>query len=268
MPVLDIGEAPGADWDASTCTPWAEVGDVCAPCNDYEFDVDDLDDWLQMATDFLYDVTRRRWPGLCSAVVRPCARELTDCACNAWHAGQCGCRRVSQVDLQPHGRVQAIDSVTIDGATLDPARYRLDERRWLVYLPESPSSHPRGWPLHQRLDLPLTADQTWSIAYTYGTAPPIGGVKAAAALGCELALSCHSDPTVASRCRLPKAVTNVSRQGVTIAKANPSALFPGGVTGIQVVDLWVAGVNIGSTRRPATVFRPGQLATYRGVAPT
>lgn len=246
---------------AGVCSPWAEVGDVCAPCNDYEFDTAVLAEWLEVSSDMLFDLTRRRWPGECTRVIRPCRQDR--CGCAEGH--RCGCRRLSQVDLQPHGLVVSVDVVVVDGVVVDPARYRLDEGRWLVYLPESDDAEVQGWPTHQRLDLDDTEDDTWSVAYTYGAAPPLGGQKAAAELGCQLALSCHPDPTVASRCRLPKAITNISRQGLTIAKANPAALYPGGQTGIASVDLWVATVNRGSAIRPASIFVPGQHATHRVV---
>jgi hypothetical protein len=241
----------------SVCAQWADIGDVCAPCNTYDFPTDLLDDWLLIASDGLYELTRRRWPGECQATIRPCERALCPC-----RSERCSCRALDQVDLQPHGQVVEVDSVTIDGATLDPARYRLDEGRWLVYIPTGDDDRD-GWPRHQRLDRALTEPDTWAIAYTYGAAPPLGGVKAAAALGCQLALSCHPDSSVASRCQLPKAVTNISRQGLTIARPNPAALFPGGITGLSAVDWWVATVNRGAAIRPATVFVPGQAPTYR-----
>lgn len=248
--------------DAGVCSPWAEVGDVCAPCNSYDFLDADLADWLEVASDMLFDLTKRRWPGECTQLIRPCHRSLCGCA----ERGRCGCRRLSQFDLGPGAQVVAIDAVIVDGVVVNPARYRLDEGRWLVYLPESDSAEVQGWPRHQRLDLPTTAEDTWSIAYTFGAAPPLGGLKAAAELGCQLMLSCHPDPQVAARCRLPKAITNVSRQGLTIAKANPAALYPGGQTGVPSVDLWVATVNRGSAIRPANVFVPGQAATRRIMA--
>lgn len=247
----------------TTCAPWAEPGDVCAPCNDYEFDTEDLTDWLQIASDALYELTRRRWPGECTRTIRPCARSRCVCPPDPYRPS-CGCRRLDQVDLQPHGQVTGVVSVMVDGVALDPARYRVDEGRWLVWLRADPND-ATGWPVHQRLDLATTEPDTWQVTYTYGEQPPLGGLKAAAELGCQLALSCHPDSTVASRCRLPKATTNLSRQGVTIARPNPAALFPGGATGLQTVDFWVATVNLGSQRRPATVFAPGQLPTNRHV---
>lgn len=245
----------------TVCAPWADTGDVCAPCNAYDFDTELLDDWLHIASDALYELTKRRWSGECTTTLRPCARHL--CPCHP--ATRCGCRALSQLDLHPHGQVVEITEVLIDGDVLDPARYRLDEGRWLVYLPEDDADRNGRWPVHQRLDRPTTEPDTWEVTYVYGSAPPLGGVKAAAELGCQLALSCHPDADVAGRCRLPKAITNYTRQGVTVARENPAAMFPGGRTGIASVDFWVSVVNGGSDRRPATVFRPGQLPTGRRV---
>lgn len=246
--------------DAGVCTPWADIGDVCAPCNSYDFDTDALADWLLVASDMLYDLTGRRWPGLCTRLVRPCHTSL--CACGP--TDRCGCSGTLAYDLGPGAAAVSVEAVTIDGADLAPERYELREGRWLQYLPTS-DSDPFRWPRHQRLGRATTEVDTWAIAYTQGAEPPLGGAKAAAQLGCQLALSCSADGEARAACQLPKATTNISRQGVTIARQNPAALYPGGQTGMASVDLWVSTVNTGAKRRPASVFVPGQRPRHRVV---
>jgi len=240
--------APGV----STCAPWADVGDLCAPCDDYVIDAGLLADGLQMASDILFDLTGRRWPGECTDLIRPC------CSCGS--PQDCGCGSLSMIELPGHPVVDVVE-VKIDGVVVDPARYRVDDHRWLVYLPESDSAERQSWPSCQRLDRADTEEDTFSVEYLYGQAPPIGGIWSAATLACQLVLSC--DPAMASQCRLPKRVTTITRQGVTLAVIDPLTLFPEGMTGLPEVDLWIASTRFGSGRRGATVFVPSRAPGER-----
>lgn len=236
----------------STCAPWATVADVGAPCNEYDFDVVTLETSLQIASDVLFQLTGRRYSGECETTIRPCGyRQPDSCGCLSSRA--CGCRRLSELRLP--GVVVEVTEVRIDGAVVDPARYRVDDWRTLVYLPESDTADRQGWPCCQRLDQPDTEPDTWSVTYTHGIDPPPGGVRAAAVLGCQLALSFN--PDTAGQCRLPKRVTAITRQGVTIAVLDPLTLFADGITGLADVDLWVQSELIGAKRRSAQVLVPG-----------
>lgn len=251
-----------------TCSPWAEPGDVhSGPASTYDFDIGLLEDGLQFASDVLYDLTRRQWPGECQETVRPCGyatgRMVPQqdpvsgymargwCGCN--RSRDCGCARLSEYRL-PGYPVTSILGVKIDGTTVDRARYRLDDNRWLVYLPADGEAR-RGWPCCQRLDLADTEADTWSVTYTYGLGPPVGGRISAARLGAELAVL-WSGNTAA--CALSPNVTSVSRQGVSKAmRAMVDAIKEGG-TGLPDVDMWVGAVLAGISRKAASVHRPGK----------
>jgi len=260
---------------SETCQPWATTADVCSPCDDYEFSSVLLGDCLQWASDILYDLTMRRWPGLCEETVRPCGAEYawptnprpayspwygwawwqTAGGCGCTNAASCGCHHHSELRL-PRNPVDASSVVvTIDGAVVNPARYRVDDGFRLVYQPESTSAARQGWPCCQDLSLPAGEANTWTVEYGYGQLPPIGGVMSAAQLGCQLALSCQ--PETIGRCRLPKRVTSITRQGITVAAVlDPLELFGQGLTGLPEVDLWVASVNRGQANRGASVGVP------------
>jgi len=240
--------APSAD----VCEPWATVADVGSPCDDYAFDTVLLEDSLLIASTALYHLTGRQWSGQCQDTIRPCGYRRPD-SCGCLSSRACGCRRLSELHLP--GVVASVDEVKIDGQVVPEARYRVDDHRVLVYLPESDTAERQGWPCCQRLDRDDTAEDTWSVTYTYGQDPPAGGVRAAAQLGCQLALAFQ--PETVGACRLPKNTVNVARQGITVALRDPSALFQEGSTGLNDVDLWINSVLLGSKRRRGSVWVPG-----------
>lgn len=264
------GSTPGPPGPGSTCSPWATTGDVCSPCDDYALDVTLLEDSIQMASDVLYNLTGRRWPGECIDVVRPQARWRASAApawwpgdssskwgwCSCSRGRETGCSSVSEVRLPGEGLVDpATIYVKIDGSAF--ANWRLDDDRWLV------RTDGEGWPCCQRLELDDAEPDTWSITYTRDGAPPVGGRIAAASLGCQLALACQPEAVDAGACRLPKRITSITRQGVTIAVLDPLTLFADGQTGLAEVDLWVASVIAGDQRRRANVLIPGRPRAVR-----
>lgn len=265
-----LSAGPG---NGMTCVPWATSADACSPCDDYELDVDALDQWMQVASDVLFQFTRRRWAGVCYDVIRPSAQYREQVNVGAWWNGgrtspygwcSCnrssdyGCASVPQIKL-PGFPVIDDDSleVLIDGVELDPGAYRVDDHRLLV------RTDGDGWPCCQDMTKDATEEGTFQISYPYGAEPPIGGVTAAAALGCQLFLSCQPEELSGGRCRLPQRVTSITRQGTTIAILDPLSLFKEGLTGLPEVDLWVASVNRGDATRRATVIVPGRSRGYR-----
>lgn len=267
--------------NTGTCSAWATEADVCSPCDDYTFDTGVLPDMLQVATDVLFNLTGRQWPGVCSETIRPCGirsgrggtrpRSYGDhhyrgdwCGCN--RPRSCGCRRLPEFRL-PNYPVIEVTEVKIDGAVLPGSEYRVDDWRYLVRLPDADDVRD-GWPCCQDLALADTEDDTWSVAYSWGADPPQGGVVAAAALGCQLALACNPEAVAGGQCRLASNVQSVVRQGVSMEFGivmDPTALFTDGRTGLPEVDLWVASVNHGRLRRRGTVMIPGKGRSVRRV---
>lgn len=248
-----------------TCTPWAETGDTCSPCTGYEFDTTELELGLQLASDVLFNLTGRQWPGLCSTTVRPCGYRRAD-SCGCLDSRQCGCRRLSELDLRGDDTggwpIASVEQVKIDGVVLATARYRLDDHRWLVYIPDGDNDPRRGWPCCQRIDLADTEADTWSITYTYGVEPPEGGVREAGVLGCQYALACVDDESLLEQCQLPDGVRTVVRQGITLGVPfDLPALFAGGSTGVNTVDAWLGSIRYGAAHRPVSIMVPSQPAS-------
>lgn len=262
MPVV----APGPIHDRpGVCTPWAEIGDM--PCMDYETDSAVAEAMLLFASDVLYEFTGRQWPGVCISTVRPCAERSRGGAAGWWPVGgrrgswgscscnrsrRCGCSSLSEVRLADH--VLEVVHVVVDGVVVPPVEYALDDHRFLVGLTEADGS-PRVWPCCQRLDREPTEAGTWEVTFTHGGMPPRGGSLAAASLACELVKAFTPD---AKGCRLPKRVTSITRQNVTVSLLDPLTLFSEGQTGLPEVDLWLGSVIAGRRRRRARLIVPGR----------
>lgn len=267
MPIESSQRSGGA------CSPWAELGDM--PCQTYEADPDQMAMLLQFSTDVLYELTGRQWPGLCVTTVRPQSGEpvgsnvwpgngyrepwlvergVWGCSCN--RSVRTGCSGVPEIKLAD--RVVSVQQVKIDGAVVPSSEYRLDDHRYLVGL-RRPDGSERTWPCCQVDNEPDTQPHTFSVAFTRGGYPPVGGTVAAASLGCEFAkgLGMLGDEAV-KKCRLPRRVTSIVRQNVSVAVLDPLTLFQDGRTGLPEVDLWLASVVAGRARRRATMIPMGR----------
>lgn len=247
--------------DTALCASWATLADLCSPCDDYAMDAANLEDWLLVASEVLYQLSGRQWKGECADTVRPCCS-----GCPGWHPSgwpdvhdPCRTARDLVLPLQP---VTDVLAVKIDGVTLDAARYRVDDWARLVYLPESADAERQGWPTCQDMSLDTTEVGTWEVSYLHGAPPPPGGVKAAAALGCELALACQ--PELVGRCRLPRRVTTITRQGISMTVLTDlTKMFELGMTGLPEVDLWLSAHRVGRGARGAAVYDPMAMAKAR-----
>ena len=209
--------------------------------------LDVLDDYLQVASNVLYQLSGRRWAGVHTRTIRPL------CGCTT------GCDGISVIRL-PGFPVAAITSVNLNimntVEVLDPARYRVDNRRDLVYLPAlTGTDRYRAWPCTQQMERQPGDLGTWSVTYTCGRTPPIEGQMAAATLAVELAVAAQVDPDRPSR--LPDRVTSITRQGVAMAILDPLLMFEQGKTGVASVDAWLGWLRYGQKSRAARVLVPG-----------
>jgi hypothetical protein len=269
-----------ADLDSVVCSPWADTADVCAPCADYEADQALLEKKLLVASELLFAWSGHQYPGVCSDIVRPCARyDGSDvgmrsswggtggwgygfggaglwqsswgfCSCN--RTRRSGCQSIPEITLGAYP-VIAVSEVKVDGAALDASRYRVDDDRWLVRLPDADGSRP-GFPCCQDMVLPDTEENTFFVAFTYGQVPPLAGVAAAAALGCELTLAC--DPETASECRLDWRVQSITRQGVSEVLIIGRNFREHIELAIPEVGMFLAAANPNGIERRATVMSP------------
>lgn len=242
----------------------------------------DVDTACQMATEVLFKLSGEQF-GQRRDVVRP-HRLAPDCDCGmgakqvgwgfpsggymggiggigswwygAYPAGW-GCACSSSQLVLP--RASAINAVTVDGVSLDPGLYTLYGGRRLVRMVDPATGRGGAWPCCQLLEQPLGQSGTWSIDYTHGRAPVESAVLAAKELAIQLALAFGGDKD----CKLPARVTQVARQGVSIAIADDFNFLKLGKTGLYAVDLFLAAYNPDRLRRRSRVASvdSGNLAT-------
>ena len=251
------------------CQPWVDVSTVAACCT--VTDLTELEVWAQVATDVLYVLSGRQFQGVCERTIRPCS-VTCGCGCHSygyggiwgggwWTPGYVPSRpRCCPPQIDLGGVVASVASVKVDGETLAASSYRLDEGRWLVRMAGEDGTN-EGWPCCQRLDLPSTDECTFEIVYVTEADVPEMGKRAAAELACEMAKACS---TTAGECRLPKRVTNLTRQGVTMTLLDPQDFLDNGRTGLYLADLFLVAVNPNGLRAPPRVISP-DLTPHRRI---
>lgn len=234
---------------------WPVDYSTCGPCESLRnAEPKDQAFFEEMAGEYLWRWTGQRF-GTCSVTLRPCQQNCTEgvstygssgrrwtpslvggewynLSCGGRCRDSCGCSDESVLVFDRP--VAAITTIEIDGQTLDPNAYRIDDDTILI------RQDGGQWPQCQNLGAPLGSPGTWAIHAEFGTPVPVGGRLAAGKLACELAKAACSD----KGCELPQRWQTITRQGVTISAAID--LFEGlneGKTGIWLIDSWVASVT-------------------------
>lgn len=277
------------------CYPWISGADVA---NCAAVDIDQqlapvFDTVAFEASGILYELSGRKYPGVCSATVRPSSQKCchwggpdsygfgpfwwTGTPWGAGFAGwwwmneygdKFGCSPMSRVRLSGYP-VNDIQSVMIDGALLPEfdsvsgaRNWRLDQRRWLTRMntppiPPAITSSPNFWPGCQ--DMGLDADQpgTFEIVYTWGQDAPQIGKDAAVQLANQLYLLCNGQD-----CVLPVGADRIVRQGIEIDRtllANLLGDLKGKGTGLLALDAFLAAYCQGQLgHRRSAVWSPDQ----------
>ena len=256
-------DVTGAGLAIGPCADWCSAADVDAayPGGDPA----DYADWVTVASQVLYELSARQFPGVCTHSLRPCSS-----ACGCWVGaarfggggggaavgfGRCGCGYVSSI-LLPAYPVRSVTEVRVDGAVVSSAAYRVDDFALLV------RTDGEGWPVGQDMSAAAGSVGTWSVAYTAGVAPPEAGRLAAIELAYHLS-SARRDAS----CGLPDGVRKVVRQGVTVDRSAVTfvarALRAGGSSGLVVVDAFIAAYNPAGVRRPPRVWTPDRPGAGR-----
>lgn len=249
------------------CNPWP----VRWPCDVSCQSAAATGQAVQFATDIVWALSGRQF-GTCEVTLRPCRDECYDTPwaggvepwpgthgvgpaliAGLWYnivcsvcTGTCSCTSVSEVTLP--APVLSIIEVRVDGTILPTGSYRLDDSRKLVRLDGD------VWPRCNDLNLDHTQLDTWSVTAEYGQPVPEGGMWAVGEVACELLKAFTGED-----CRLPRNITQLVRQGVTIQYPDMNQLFSRGLTGLYLADMWISSVNpnrLAARSRTYSVDRP------------
>lgn len=135
----------------------------------------------------------------------------------------CSCVKVEEVRLP--GTVGRVDSVVLDGVTLPPTSYRIDNGNMLV------RTDGESWPVCQDMNLDSGVG-TFLVTYLDGNEVDGVGAYVAGLLAAEFAQAC-----IGGDCALPSNVQSITRQGVTM-ELDPE-MFQNGLTGQRTVDSYI-----------------------------
>lgn len=268
------------------CSPYATVDDLCAPCSDIPYPDEFVDTALAMASDILYFATGQQFPGTCREIVRPCTPSFCGsysygvpyrlahlspggpCSCD--DQPSCGCTPFRQIELGFHP-ISTIQEVRVCGPSnpdwaadgsgtcvLSSDLYHIDEFHWLVR-DDNPDGTNPGWPHCSNMSPSTTADDVFSVDFTYGQPVPAILTRATAILACELIIGCNPEAFDEALCRLPRNVVSVARQGVSIVLQ--SAFFtprPGQPVqfGIPEIDMAITSLNPYGLKAPMVILSP------------
>lgn len=221
---------------------------------------------LHVSTEIMWRLSGKKY-GACPVTVRPCK---DDCGSSrqgyTWWNGirwmpyldngvwfndpcsicktGCSCSELCEITLP--GPVDSIVSVMVDGITVPPEQYRVDDGRKLVRLGDD------CWPTCQDMNKPTTEVGTMAVTYRKGEAVPQGGLWAAGLLACQLIKACSA----AADCALPSNAQRIVREGVTL-DLDPLLIDATGFrTGIAEVDLWLSAVNPYRSTEPSVIMSP------------
>jgi len=151
-----------------------------------------------------------------------------------WHNAGCRgincCGATCEVQLP---RTVSITSVSVDGATVSPTAYRVDNGSLLV------RTDGACWPQCQDFDANSGAE-VFSITGVFGRAVPQEALDAASLLACELGKAIAGQP-----CRLPQRMQSLSRQGVSVQFPAVNTYLDRGLTGMTEVDQLIVQFNPG-----------------------
>ena len=135
-----------------------------------------------------------------------------------------------------HTPVLSVGQIVQGGITLDPASYSIRNNAYLRRANGVP------WVLDPVNELLVT--------YTWGAMPPAAGKRVAVRLANELILLEMGSP----ECALPQRLMSVNRQGLSYSYVDPQQFLDSGRIGIPEIDMFLAAVNPGHSKKKSRVF--------------
>lgn len=174
-----------------------------------------------------------------------------------WHNAGCAgincCGATCELELP---RTVSITSVVIDGATVDPSAYRIDNGHLLVR-----TDGGTCWPQCQNFDKNAGAVGSFTVTGVFGRTVPDEALDAASILACEIGKAIKGQP-----CRLPQRMQSLTRAGVSIQFPSVTSYLDRGLTGLNEVDQLVVQFNPARLTQSPKVFSmdqsPNRITTW------
>lgn len=141
---------------------------------------------------------------------------------------------------RPVREIHAV-TVTPSGRTVAPADYQLAGGFRLRISHAVPLPRPSS---------PGCRDREIEVEYTYGSPPPPAVKRAIDYYAEQLELGAEGS----SECKLPKRITSIVRQGISMTVLDPGDFLDKGRTGLPEVDSVLAAFNRGNARARARLF--------------
>lgn len=161
-----------------------------------------------------------------------------------------GCTADGRGVVELPGPVVSITEILVDGVAIASDGYVLDGN--LLYRVAGGE-----WPT-QDLTIPPGSPGTWTVRYLRGNPPPAGAAAMVGQLALEFWNMCNG-----GKCRLPKRWQSVTRQGVSIVRADPTDILAQGYTGIPEIDMWTTALNPDRLRQPSAIMSPDYSSVAR-----
>lgn len=234
---------------------------TCLPTSEGEVEIAQQQRAEDLAVHVLWALSGRQF-GECPVLARPCPVTCAVPGTVAWSfpspwlviwdggnwrniacgcGGRCDYRAPNVVHLASRVAlpITAIESVVIEGTVLPDDQYKLEGD--LLYRIGA------DWP-SQNLSAELDAPGTWSVTYLRGNPPPPGTDVLVGLLAKEFLSACRG-----GKCRLPRRVRSVTRNGVSYDMIDPTDIYRERKTGISEIDLWLSSVNPNAIMAAPTV---------------
>lgn len=246
---------------------WCTEDDLPSKADTSKVPAETLELAMSMASTILFNLTGRVWPGQKETTIWPTSlrmsRRIVD-QVNGIHSAielvngepAWWARTTLDVDRYP---VTDVLEVTIGGEPQDISEFRIDNGRELVW--EKPDDDGRQtFPWQQVVARADASPGTWSVRIRWGEPVPAEAKTMAGLLAWQLALGMAPD---SDGCMLPAFVQTQVRRGASVTIKDPMTLVQAGQVGYRPVDLWLASLNIGKSKRRASITRLGKSRKTR-----
>lgn len=140
----------------------------------------------------------------------------------------CACTTGCEIDLP--GYIGKVGHIQVGPDLIDRTQWVVIDHARIVWQ----GSEPCPFPKRQDLSKPIGEPDTFLVNYCAGRPVDGQGAWAAGTLANEFGKACSGD----TKCRLPKNVTTIVRQGVSMNLV--TGVFPNAQTGIREVDSYIA----------------------------